>query len=306
MFSTWNEYDLLIVFCTGVAVQSLCLLRSLKQAAGAIALAAGCFAVGWFLSEPDLSAPPSDRAFSWPFIWVFLYAFVFAIAYNRRFIARISAAVAIHLFLLAYYALHLSIRASGVAMPVSMIIAGLFPGVLISVLLLAGLGRFRMVRIAAYIGYLISFCIVIACQWSIEDLAEIFRRAGFSLELSIYVFLAGCVFLLFLGNMVQLFLLLPPLERASTRIIWDKILGPVTYHKEQADLMARKMGGAPVDAAGWFVLALQLGFLLANRRYGFVGSGIALNASVLFVYLVVMPWEELRQKRKDAAEAPPP
>lgn len=293
-----TPYHVLIVFCLGVAVQSAFFLRTAGQALGALAIAAVVVTAACFMSEPD------ERAFAVPVTSVFFYAIAFAAAFGRRIVKDVTPAAVLHLLMLAYFALHLCSRAAGVALPASVIIGGLVPGVLTALLLLFGLNRYRSVRILSYIVFILSFLVVILCQWSIQDFKELFERSGFSFDLFLYAFLAGGVFLLFWGNLVQLVLLLPPLERASTRIIWDKIVGPLTYHKEQRELLSRRMGSTAMDAVGWFLLALQFTFLFANEKLGFMNPATAQNACVLAVYLGVIPWEVHRRKGSEPPPAP--
>lgn len=286
--SFMNEYAVLYVFCTGVLTQSLLMLRNLKQLLWAFILTAVCIIPAWFLPEP------SDRIFAVPLCWSIFYAVLFSFVFHKLMLPAITPGVLVCYTALLYYVLYVCARLSGVDIPVSVMAGGMMPGVLVIVAALCGMLKYKAVRALCYVWYLLALCLMIGCQWSLENLAAMYHDGGFSLDLFIYVFLGGGVVLVFVSNVVQVILLIPPPTRASHRIVLDAVTGPLTYHKNQGARMARRFFGREIDKGGWVLVAAYSAFLFVNARFGFIPHGIVINLSVLAVVWFVMPREMMQ------------
>ena len=280
-----NEYTVLYVFCAGIVTQSLLVLRSFKQRVWAAIVMMICLAPAWYLPEPG------DRNLAVPLCWALFYSVLFSIVFRKRMLPVVTALVLLLYTGLLYYVLYLSVRFSGVEIPVSVVVAGMTPGILVVLVSLSGMLKYKVVRVVCYAWYFLALCLMIVCQWSLEDLAVLYAEGGFSLDLFIYVFLGGGVLLIFVSNLVQLFLLLPEPTRPSRRIVLDAVTGPLTHHKSQAVRMANSFLGREIDRAGWALVVIYLIFLYVNARFSFIPHGIIINLSVLGIVWFVMPRE---------------
>ncbi len=283
-----NEYTVLYVFCAGVLVQSLFSLRTLKQVFWAVIVMAVCVIPAWFIPEP------ADRGFATPLCWSVFYAVLFPFVFHKLLLPSINIGVLLFYTILLYYVLYVSARSSGVDVPVSVMVGGMIPGILVILASLLGMLKYKALRGLCYTWYLITLCVMLGCQWSLEDLASIYRGDGFSMELFVYVFLAGGVVLVFFSNMVQLLLLIPVPTRPSHRIVLDVVTGPLTYYKDQADGMAQSLIGRRIGTWGWVIVAAYLALLVINAIYGFIPHGIVINLSFLAVVWFVMPRPQAR------------
>ena len=278
-----NEYTVLYVFCIGVLCQSLLLLRSLRDLLKAVVLTALCALPAWYLPEP------ADKSFAAPLIWAMCYAIIFSIVFRKSMLPKVTALVLVCHTALFYYVFYVLLENSEVEMPRSMIIAGLTPGVLVVLLSLSGMLKYRMAKTFCYVWYLFALSIMIGYQWSPENLALLYTAKGFSADLFIYVFLGGGVFLFFISHIVQLLLLVPMPGRASHNIVLDAIIGPVTYQKEQAARMADQFLEWGVNARGWLVVIAYPAFLFANASLDWLPHGIVVNLSLLIYFWFFRP-----------------
>jgi len=294
-----NEYTVLYVFCAGVVTQSLLVLRSLKQLVWAAIVIMICLVPAWYLPEAG------DRAFAAPLCWALFYSILFSAVFRKRMLPVVTALVLLLFTGLLYYVLYLSARFSGVEIPVSVVFAGMVPGILVALVSLSGMLKYKVVRALCYSWYFIALCLMIVCQWSLEDLALLYAEGGFSLDLFIYVFLGGGVLLVFVSNLVQLFLLLPEPTRPSRRIVLDAVTGPLTHHKSQTVRMANSFLGREIDRAGWVLVVTYLIFLAVNARFSFIPHGIIINLSVLGIVWFVMPREITRFMEKTGGRSQP-
>jgi len=294
-----NEYTVLYVFCTGVITHSLWILRSVKQRAWAALAMIICLVPAWYLPEPG------DRAFAVPICWAILYAILFSVVFRKQMLPVVTALILLLYTGLLYYALYLSARFSGVKVPVSVVLAGMVPGILVALFAISGMLKYKFVRVLCYAWYLMALCLMIGCQWSFENLASLYTEGGFSLDLFIYVFLGGGVLLVFVSNLVQLFLLLPTPTRASHRIVLDAIIGPITYHREQAAMMAMSFFGREIDRTGWILVVTYLAFLAVNARCCFIPHGVVINLSILAIVWLIMPREMARLETVTSPPATP-
>jgi hypothetical protein len=289
-----DEYTVLYVFCAGSIAHSLWVLRTLRQLIWALIMMIVCLAPAWYVPGPG------DRAFAAPLCWALFYSLLFSVVFRKEMMPTVTALVLLLYTGLLYYALYLSARSSGVKIPASVTFAGLVPGVLIGIFALSGLLHFKVVRVLCYVWYLTALCLMIGCQWSLENLASLYAQGGFSLDLFFYVFLGGGVLLVFVSNLVQIFLLLPPPTRASHRIVLDALMGPVTYHKEQAAMMGRSFFGREIGTAGWILTVGFLTFLWVNAAFSLLPHGIVINLSVLGIVWFIMPRETARFMKQGA------
>ena len=294
-----NEYTVLYVFCAGLVTQSMLVLRSLKQRVWAGIVMIICLMPAWYLPEPG------DRDFAVPLCWALFYSILFSIVFRKRMLPVVTALVLLLYTGLLYYSLYLSAGFSGVEIPVSVVVAGMIPGILVVLVSLSGILKYKAVRALCYSWYLIALCLMIGCQWSLEDLALLYAEGGFSLDLFIYVFLGGGVFLVFVSNLVQLFLLLPEPTRPSRRIVLDSVTGPLKYHKNQTDRMATRFFGRKIDKARCVLVVIYLIFLALNARFSFIPHGIIINLSILGIVWFVMPREIARFAEKSDGEIKP-
>ena len=278
-----TEYILLYVFCAGLFLQSLWYLRGGRPPFLALLIAAACLIPAWFIPEPQA------RSFASPLSWALFYAIVFSVAFRTRMLPAVTALVLLLYTALVYYVLYLSMKDSGVAMPRSVIIGALAPAVLVVIAALAGLMKFKPVRVLCYVWYLAALCVMIGCQWSLDSFAAQYGGRSFPPDLFLCVFLAGGVFLFFISNLVQMFLLIPFPERASHRIIFEALFGPVTYTKEQSSRMADRLWERRVSLKGWLLFAVYLAFLAANAKLGLLSHGLVINASILVIFYFLMP-----------------
>ncbi|MBN1365067.1 MAG: hypothetical protein JW976_09720 [Syntrophaceae bacterium] len=277
------EYVLLYVFCAGVFLQSLWYLRNRSQLAWAFVIALACLAPAWFIPEAKY------RSLAGPLCWTLFYAIVFSVAFRKHMLPAVTALVLLLYSALLYYLLYLLMKDSGVAMPRSVIIGALVPGVLIVLTVLAGLLRFKPVRVLCYLWYLIALCVMISCQWSLDNFTEQYGGHAFSPALFLYVFLAGGVFLFFISNLVQMFLVIPFPERASHRIIFEALFGSVSYAKEQSSNMSDRLGKRRVSVKGWILFAAYIAFLSANAKLGLIDHGLVINLSIIVIFYFLMP-----------------
>ncbi|MBW1782667.1 MAG: hypothetical protein JRL30_18225 [Deltaproteobacteria bacterium] len=298
-WSFLNEYTLLYVFCAGVVTQSLLALRSLKQELWAGIMMIICLVPAWYLPGPG------DRAFATPLCWALFYSILFSIVFRKRMLPVVTGLVLLLYTGLLYYVLYLSAVFSGVKLPKDVMIAGIVPGILVVVVSLSGMLKYKVVRALCYTWYLIALCLMIGCQWSLEGLASLYAEGGFSLNLFVYVFLGGGVLLIFVSNLVQLFLLLPAPTRPSHRIVLDAVTGPVAYHREQGTMMAGSFLGREIDKRGWVLVFGCLIFLWVNARFNFIPHGIVINLLILGIVWFVMPREMARFNEKPEEETQP-
>lgn len=246
----------------------------------------------WYLPEP------CDRAFAAPLCWALFYSILFSIVFRKWMLPVVTALVLLLYTGLLYYVLYLSAGFSGVKIPVSVVVAGMVPGILVALISLSGMLKYKIMRALCYAWYLIALCLMIGCQWSLEDLASLYAEGGFSLDLFIYVFLGGGVLLVFVSNLLQLFLLLPEPTRPSRRIVLDAVTGPLTYQKNQTARMANSFLGGEIDKARGVLVVTYLIFLAVNARFSFIPHGIIINLSVLGIAWFVMPREIARFMEK--------
>lgn len=277
------EYILLYVFCAGVLLQSLWYLRDRRQLAWVPVIALACVVPAWFIPEANY------RSLAGPLCWTLFYAIVFSIAFRKHMLPAVTALVLLLYSALLYYVLYLLMKDSGVEMPRSVIIGALVPGVLIVLAVLAGLLRFKPVRVLCYLWYLITLCVMISCQWSLDNLTEQYGGHTFSPALFLYVFLVGGVFLFFISNLVQMFLVIPFPERASHRIIFETLFGPVTYAREQSSNMSDRLWERRASVKSWVLFMAYIAFLSANAKLGLVNHGIVINLSILGIFYVLTP-----------------
>jgi hypothetical protein len=278
-----NEYAVLYVFCIGVVCQSLLLLRSSKDILKAAVLTILCALPAWYIPES------ADKSFAAPLIWATFYVIFFSIIFRKSMLPKVTALILVCHTALFYYVLYLLLENSEVVMPRSMIITGLAPGVLVILLSLSGMLKHRKVKIFCYVWYLFALSIMIGHQWFPENLASLYAAKGFSAELFIYVFLGGGVFLFFISHIVQLALLVPLPGRASHGIVFDAIIGPITYQKEHADLMTDQFVERGINSRGWLVVIAYPAFLYANASLGLVPHGIVVNLSILIYFWFFRP-----------------
>jgi len=276
-----NEYTVLYVFCIGAACQSFLVLRSWKDIVSALIVIIFCFIPAWYIPEP------ADRHFGTPLIWALSFAVIFSIIFRKSLLPKVTALVIICYTLLLYYVLYLSLEKSGVDMPRVMIIIGLIPGVLAVLLSLSGMLKYKWIRICCFVWYIAALCLVIVCQWSLENMVLLYKETGFSLDLFVYVFSGGGVFLVLISHLVQILLLIPEPVRPGHRIILDAITGPVNYHKEQADMMAGRFIKWGINKWEWIIVLTYPAFLIANAAYNFVPHGIVINLSIIVIFWLI-------------------
>ncbi|MBT3256668.1 MAG: hypothetical protein HN366_09470 [Deltaproteobacteria bacterium] len=291
-----NEYTVLYVFCAGIVTQSQLVLRSFNQRVWAAIVMIICLVPAWYLPNPG------DRNFAMPLCWAFFYSILFSIVSRKQILPVVTALVLLLYTELLYYALYLWAGYSRVEIPVSVVVAGMFPGILVALVSLTGMLRYKILRVLCYAWYFVALCLMIACQWSVGDLALLYAEGGFSLDLFIYVFFGGGVLLVFISNLVQLFLLLPEPTRPTRRIVLDAVTGPLTHHKNQANRMANRFFGREIDRAGWILIVTYMIFLIANAKFGLIPHGIIINLSILGIVWFVMPREIARFTEKSNRE----
>ncbi len=242
----------------------------------------------------------ADIRLELPLCSMLLFCLGFAAVFSDKVMPRITTRVLLHYTFLFYYTVWLSIEKSGVDMPRSIIITGLLPAV--AVLLAAMIPKIqgRTVKFLSYVWFLIVLTTLIGCQFSIEDLNQIFEKSGFSAPLFAYSFFAGTVFLYFISNIIFIILIIPLPSRRNA--LWDSIFGsPDEIGKEFAEAMANKMTMGHLKGSSLIILSGHAILLITNILWEYISHGIVINASVAIII-----WADMSINKKQKGSARPP
>jgi hypothetical protein len=271
-----NEYGLLQVLVMGMLASALLQLRRPREMAQVLAIFAAALLAAWLLASRE------ERAYAVPIGTAAFFAIAFGVLFRRRLLPRITALVLIDTTATFYYALYCVWRGQdGPPLPAFVVvIASGFAALVLAAAFLSVL-RFRAVRVASYVVYLLLLVALVGVQFGLSDVQALAEGHRFPPALFAYAFVAGGAFLFVAFNSLQILLLVPSSRHAAQTVLFDAIFGRDDLAREQADLLADSFRPNPPTPRAMAIVGLHAALLGLNAWLRWLPAGLLINLSLV-------------------------